>query len=171
MYLCQLSFLPIIKGITSNTLEVEKDPIFEFWRQDLSPEFIGSLVVGFCNGLVLFYSSLSLHDGIRYIMINPLSKQCHELPPIKVPPGVQVLISSRESGGIDYDDYTNTFKIVSVIQDKYWSKQVDVKLRISVHVLGTDTWREISQVLSYFIEGECVFAHGCLYWLVDNALV
>ncbi|GJR32443.1 F-box domain containing protein [Tanacetum coccineum] len=104
IYLCQLSFLPIIKGITSTTLEAEKDPIFEFWRQDLSPEFIGSLVVGFCNRLVLFYYSLSLHDGIRYIMINPLNKQCHELPPIKVPPGVQVLINSRESGGIGYDD-------------------------------------------------------------------
>ncbi|PWA47892.1 F-box domain-containing protein [Artemisia annua] len=162
--LCKLSSLAIIKSIT--TVKVEKDPIFEFSREDLTPGFISRLVIGFCNGLVLFNSKHILHYSINYIVINPLSKQCHKLPRIKIRPAARAACYLRKSGGIGYDDSTNTFKIVFVIQDEQSSKQVDVKLRTIVHVLGTNTWREISQVPSYFINGECVFAHGCLYWLV-----
>nr|GEU56167.1 hypothetical protein [Tanacetum cinerariifolium] len=35
-----------------------------------------------------------------------------------------------------------------------------------VHVLGTNSWREIPQVPSYPI-GEAVFANGCLHWLAS----
>ncbi|PWA75249.1 F-box domain-containing protein [Artemisia annua] len=160
-----ISSLAIIKSIT--TVKAEKDPIFKFSREDLIPGFIGRLVIGFCNGLVLFNSKFILHHSVSYIVINPLSKQCHKLPRIKIRPAVRAACYLRKSGGIGYDDSTNTFKIVFVVQEIYSSKQDDLKLRTIVHVLGTHTWREISQVPSYCIDGECVFAHGCLYWLTD----
>ena len=37
-----------------------------------------------------------------------------------------------------------------------------------VHVLGKGTWRNIPQVRSYPIEGQAVFAQGCLYWLTEK---
>lgn len=39
------------------------------------------------------------------------------------------------------------------------------KLYTTVHVLGTASWRKITQVPSYPITCEAVFAHGCLHWL------
>ncbi|GJT50668.1 F-box domain containing protein [Tanacetum coccineum] len=37
-----------------------------------------------------------------------------------------------------------------------------------VHVIGTNSWREIPQVPSYPITGKAVFANGCLHWLVSH---
>lgn len=44
----------------------------------------------------------------------------------------------------------------------------NIKLFTKVYDLGTDAWREIPQVLSYPIDGEGIFAHGCLYWLAST---
>nr|GEZ34655.1 hypothetical protein [Tanacetum cinerariifolium] len=45
---------------------------------------------------------------------------------------------------------------------------VNKNLCTMVHVFGTNSWREIPQVLFYPISGKAVFTNGCLHWLVSH---
>nr|GEU96355.1 hypothetical protein [Tanacetum cinerariifolium] len=68
-----------------------------------------------------------------------------------------------ESLGLGFDASTNTFKMVCVL------RKDDKNPCTMVHVLGTNTWREIPQVVpSCPIADKCVYANGCLYWFAKS---
>ncbi|XP_076881644.1 F-box protein At1g47340-like [Bidens hawaiensis] len=132
------------------TLEVrKKTPVIELM---CNKEFFhGYVIPGSCNGLL--YSTRTILDDTNLAVINPLTKECCELPPIH-----STKSSWKDSIGLGFDDSTNTFKMVFVAR----------KLRAKVHVLGTDSWRKIPQVPASYITGEGVFAKGSEHWLSED---
>ncbi|GJY56739.1 F-box domain containing protein [Tanacetum coccineum] len=78
----------------------------------------------------------------------------------------------RDSCGLGFDASTNTLKMVCVLcKSNMVSDNPDVvkkDLCTMVHVLGTNSWREIPQVPSYPITAKAVFVKGCLHWLVSD---
>ncbi|KAI3723326.1 hypothetical protein L2E82_34818 [Cichorium intybus] len=150
----------------NNSLESKKNLVMEFWCNESLSRHSWIAVHGSCNGL-LYLSHDHLH-GTALVVIHPLRKECYELPPINI----ALHKDSRESCGLGFDASTNTFKMVCVLLRKeIWSENLDKvrkNLRTMVHVLGTDSWREIPQVPSYPINGEPVFSHGYLYWVSAN---
>ncbi|PWA58996.1 F-box domain-containing protein [Artemisia annua] len=107
------------------------------------------------------------------VVINPLRK---ELPPMNNRPyWPNPRHPSEESCGLGFDDSTNTFKMVCVYPKRKicWQEEknpdrVRKNLCTMVHVLGTNFWREVLQVPYYPMFGKSVFAHGCLYWMVNH---
>ncbi|PWA24985.1 F-box domain-containing protein [Artemisia annua] len=79
----------------------------------------------------------------------------------------------RESCGLGYDAFTNTWKMVCVLLKEYSPPNkpdmVKKNLCTMVHVFGTNSWREIPKVPSYPVTGKTVFANGCLHWLVSHS--
>ncbi|GJT88805.1 F-box domain containing protein [Tanacetum coccineum] len=59
---------------------------------------------------------------------------------------------------------TSSYAFLYTIEDH---DMVRKNLFTIVHVLGTDSWREIPQVPPYPITGGAVYANGCLHWLVS----
>ncbi|GKA63216.1 retrovirus-related pol polyprotein from transposon TNT 1-94 [Tanacetum coccineum] len=57
---------------------------------------------------------------------------------------------------------TSSYAFLYTIEDH---DMVRKNLFTIVHVLGTDSWREIPQVPPYPITGGAVYANGCLHWL------
>ncbi|MFS8033497.1 putative F-box domain-containing protein [Helianthus anomalus] len=164
--LCTLSFLDYKEETDTCTLQVrKKPPVMDFscmgW--DYKKRILGS-----CNGLL--YSTK--YNTSTLVVIHPLRRECYELPPIKIPIHIQHKTKPRlpvkdQSSGLGYDDSTNTFKMVCIVQVKPVNDNM-VDLWTMVHVLGTDSWRKIPQVPSYQVVGRGVFANGCLHWLVSN---
>ncbi|GJR10433.1 F-box domain containing protein [Tanacetum coccineum] len=82
---------------------------------------------------------------------------------------------SHDSCGLGFDASTNTLKMVCVLFKDRPPRGGDLdmlrkNLCTMVHVLGTNSWREIPQVLPYYIMGRVVYANGFLNWydqLVD----
>ncbi|PWA37489.1 F-box domain-containing protein [Artemisia annua] len=80
------------------------------------------------------------------VVINPLRKECFELPPMDKKPDWR--LSYEESCGLGFDDSTNTFKMVCVfprIQIDVGEENLDLvrkNLCTMVHVLGTNLWQE-----------------------------
>ncbi|GJV17172.1 F-box domain containing protein [Tanacetum coccineum] len=137
---------------STNVLEVKKDPLLEFTCKKSSEISLGAIVRGSCNGLVY------LSDGISLVVIHPMRKECYELPCMNLGFSPRV-----ESLGLGFDASTNTFKMVCVL------RKDDKNPCTMVHVLGTNTWREIPQVVpSCPIADKCVYANGCLYWFAKS---
>ncbi|XP_076935782.1 F-box/kelch-repeat protein At3g23880-like [Bidens hawaiensis] len=181
---CIINFLEHKEETGGCTQEVtKKPPVMDFMCLKLRSNVI---ILGSCNGLL--YSSQRRHrDAINLVVINPLRKECHELPPMKATfhyvnkqkrsRGIDLEESSRlcieEPSGLGFDESTNTFKMACVAlrkQDKPPNfDQLEEDLCTMVHVLGTDSWRKIPQVPSFLITGEGVFLKGCLHWLISDA--
>ncbi|XP_076933320.1 F-box/kelch-repeat protein At3g06240-like [Bidens hawaiensis] len=139
---------PADEGIC--TLEVrKKTPVIELMCK--KEFFHGYLILGSCNGLL--YSTRTTLGDSNLAVINPLTKECCELPPVNSTKSYM-----EDSVGLGFDDSTNTFKMVFI----------ETKLRAKVHVLGTDSWRKIPQVPASYITGEGVFAKGSLHWLSED---
>ncbi|KAL8247817.1 hypothetical protein R6Q59_009034 [Mikania micrantha] len=120
-----------------------------------------------CNGLTLvsYKQDPCYACTYQFAVINPLSKQCHDLPPISIKIDRSSLILIEDdippAIGIGFDDSTNTFKTVfSVVTDPL----LDVVCTM-VHSSGTSSWREIAQTPPYAIEDIGVFGHGRLHWV------
>ncbi|KAI3798541.1 hypothetical protein L1987_33818 [Smallanthus sonchifolius] len=166
---CKITFLNL-RVIQGTNWTVKKEPVLKICRDSsfFDPQ---NLVLGSCNGLTLFsYNRYPSYDGaIFFAVINPLTKQYHDLPPINHP------ITGFESptAGIGFDESTNTLKTVCVILEDQISS-LDIinvtrkQLRTRVHYSGMRTWREIAQIPAYPITGEGVFAHGRLHWLASR---
>lgn len=141
---------------TITELEVKKDPLLEFNCPKLKTFYIPAVVVqSSCNGWLFLSLNHTKKTNIP-VVAHPLRKECYKVPRImhkrRVP---------TESCGLGFDASTNTYKIVCVLPKR--NKQ---NLYTMVHVVGTNSWRRISQVPSYPITGESIFAHGRVYWLV-----
>ncbi|KAF5775146.1 putative F-box domain-containing protein [Helianthus annuus] len=168
--LCTLSFLEYKEETDTCTLQVrKKPPVMDF--SCMSPNY-KKRILGSCNGL-LYSSQFSLeYNTSTLVVIHPLRREFYELPPIKIPLHLQHetkpwLSVKNHSSGLGYDDSTNTFKMLCIVQVKPVNDKL-VDLWTMVHVLGTDSWRKIPQVPSYHVVGRGVFANGCLHWLVSN---
>ncbi|KAJ0703929.1 putative F-box associated interaction domain-containing protein [Helianthus annuus] len=158
---CELSFLRLVQGTTT----VRKNPVLDFC-------FTGSchktLVLGSCNGLTLACYKKRF-DDIFLKLIDPIRKECYNLPPIKISPHMSML-SRHEAAGIGFDDSTNTLKTVFVIlKEPLLSLQyIKPQLCTMIHYSKSSSWREITQIPAYPISGEGVFAHGRLHWLASR---
>ncbi|KAK1409350.1 hypothetical protein QVD17_35876 [Tagetes erecta] len=124
-----------------------------------------SLLLGSCNGLILVsYEKDHMPAGAyRFAVINPLSKQRYDLPPIHLnvkDEHVDLIVDPCEAAGIGFDDSTNTFKTVFSFQP---NKKV---LYTLVHSSGTSSWRKIPH--AYPTSGEGVYSHGRLYWFASR---
>ncbi|XP_076881636.1 F-box/kelch-repeat protein At3g06240-like [Bidens hawaiensis] len=132
------------------TLEVgKKTPVIKLMCK--KEFFHGYVILCSCNGLL--YSTRTIRGDSNLAVINPLTKECCELPPI-----YSTKSSRKDSIELGFDDSTNTFKMVFIAR----------KLRAMVHVLGTDSWRKIPQVPASYITGEGVFAKGSEHWLSED---
>ncbi|PWA49692.1 TatD family [Artemisia annua] len=154
-------------GTTHHVFEPKKGPFLEFLRmKPLSKSSIVRIEArGSCNGLI----SLSQDDGhviTSLVVIHPLRKECYELPPFPLRFEKHM---RRESCGLGYDAFTNTWKMVCVLLKEYSPPNkpdmLNKNLCTMVHVFGTNSWREIPKVPSYPVTGKTVFANGCLHWL------
>lgn len=152
-------------------LEVKEDSFLEFTCYKQSSEYPLHVVLGSCNGL-LYLSQDQCDKFNSLVVINPLRKECFELPPMDKKPDWR--LSYEESCGLGFDDSSNTFKMVCVfprIEIDVGEENLDLirkNLCTMVHVLGTNLWQEVPQVPSYPITGKSVFAHGCIHWLVTH---
>ncbi|XP_076904782.1 F-box/kelch-repeat protein At3g23880-like [Bidens hawaiensis] len=128
------------------------------------PSYDYLLVSNSCNGLTLVcYERDPCKAGIyRFAVIDIVSKQRHDLPPlaIRIKPCDLDLDGPCNAAGIGFDDSTNTLKTVFVVAKTSCNKACAM-----VHSLGTSSWRKLAQVPDYIIYGEGVFGHGRLHWL------
>ncbi|GKE36982.1 F-box domain containing protein [Tanacetum coccineum] len=156
------------RGTTHYVLEPKEGPFLEYLHKKTLSRYsiVGIKVQGSCNGLIC----LSQDDGhvvTSFAVIHPLRKECYELPPLPLCFEKQM---HRESCGLGFDAFTNTYKMVCVSLKEYMPPNkpdmVKKNLCTMVHLFGTNSWREIPQVPSYSISGKPIFANGCLHWLV-----
>ncbi|KAI3518732.1 hypothetical protein L1887_07544 [Cichorium endivia] len=124
--------------------EVQEDLLLEFEYKE--PFYHEHMLRGSCNGL-LYLSHNSIVPTCTFSVINPLRKERYESPPIR----------AVSSCGLGFDASNHTFKICVLVENHKTS-------RIMVHVLGTDSWREILHVPYYLMLGDGVFAYGSLHW-------
>nr|GEV54584.1 zf-CCHC domain-containing protein/DUF4219 domain-containing protein/UBN2 domain-containing protein [Tanacetum cinerariifolium] len=91
-------------------LEVKKNSFLEFKCCKKSSEYPLHVVLGSCNGL--FYLSQDQCDKFNsLVVINPLRKECFELPPMDKKPYWR--LSYEESCGLGFDYSTKTFKMAT----------------------------------------------------------
>ncbi|KAK9062276.1 hypothetical protein SSX86_019462 [Deinandra increscens subsp. villosa] len=166
---CEISFLRVIQGTTN----VQKHPVLNFCYGGPSYGTREKLVLGSCNGLILVRYVKNpgvVSDFFLMAVIDPLTKQRRDLPPVNV----KIIGSDRtkEAAGIGIDDSTHTLKTVFVIvgeEQKLQNRQLCAKTM--VHCPGNKVWREIGETPAYPISGEGVFGHGRLHWLVRRKIV
>ncbi|PWA95119.1 F-box domain-containing protein [Artemisia annua] len=152
--LCRVSLFRTRKSkeITAS-FELKKDPIFEFAFKRFPSRFSKNRFLGYFNGLTLLSQEES--HGYTFIVIHPLRKDFYELPTMNK---ISSFGKKNLVCGFGFDDSRNVFKIVCV----------SVKgIGTVVHIMGTNSWREIHQAPSYPMRGEGVFAHGCVHWLAS----
>ncbi|GKB24785.1 F-box domain containing protein [Tanacetum coccineum] len=160
-------------GTTHLVFEPTKGPFLEFLhKKPLSRSSIVRIEArGSCNGLICL-SQDEGHVITSLFVIHPLRKECYELPRLPLCFENHML---RESCGLGFDAFTNTYKMVCVLLKEYMPPNkpdmVKKNLCTMVHVFGTNSWREIPQVPSYPITGKAVFANGCLHWLVSHFVI
>nr|GEU56508.1 F-box domain-containing protein [Tanacetum cinerariifolium] len=156
-------------GTTHYVLEPKERAFLEcLHKKPLSRYSIVRIKVrGSCNGLIC----LSQDDGhviTSLVVIHPLRKECYKLPPLPLRFEKHM---RRESCGLGFDTFTNTWKMVCVLLKQFTPPtkpdMVKKNLCTMVHVFGTNSWREIPQVPSYPISHKAVFANGCLHWLAS----
>ncbi|CAH1436541.1 unnamed protein product [Lactuca virosa] len=141
--------------ITKSKKDVaKKDSVLEFECKAPFYEYNRHSIRGSCNGL-LYLSEYSDTDfpSTTLSVIHPLRNQRYELPPIKI----------MQSSGLGFDASTNTFKMLASALVKIGKRMYTE--HTMVHVLGTDSWREITQIPRYLMKGKGIFAHACLHWL------
>ncbi|GJR10471.1 retrotransposon protein, putative, ty1-copia subclass [Tanacetum coccineum] len=155
-------------GTTHYVLEPKEGPFMEYLHKKPLSRYsiVGIKVQGSCNGLICL-SQDNGHVVTSLAVIHPLRKECYELPRL---PLCFEKHMHRESCGLGFDAFTNTYKMVCVLLKEHMqpSKPDMVKKNLCtmVHVFGTNSWREIPQVPSYPISGKAIFANGYLHWLV-----
>ncbi|GKC62592.1 F-box domain containing protein [Tanacetum coccineum] len=160
-----------VAGASDNyVLEAKEGPFLEYLRKTPLSESsrVKIRVQGSCNGLICLLQD----DGqvvTSLAVVHPLRKEGYELPPLSMRFDKTML---RDSCGLGFDASTNTLKMVCVLcKSNMVSDNPDVvkkDLCTMVHVLGTNSWREIPQVPSYPKTGKAVFVKGCLHWLVSD---
>lgn len=127
-------------------LEFEcKAPFYEYNRHNIRCSSNGLLYLSEYNDTNFPSTTLSV--------IHPLRNQRYELPPIKI----------MQSYGLGFDASTKTFKMLASALVKIGKRMYTV--HTMVHVLGTNSWREIAQIPRYLMKGKGIFAHACLHWL------
>ncbi|GKA71475.1 F-box domain containing protein [Tanacetum coccineum] len=156
-------------GTTHYVLEPKEGPFLEYLlKKPLSKSSrVKIQVQGCCNGLMCLLQD----DGevvTSLVVVHPLRKECYDLPPFPLHLEKHM---RRESCGLGFDAFTNTYKMVRVLLKEYTPPNkpdiVKKNLCTMVHVFGTNSWREIPQVPSYPITGKAVFANGfCIGWSV-----
>nr|GEU96464.1 F-box domain-containing protein [Tanacetum cinerariifolium] len=157
-------------GTTPYVWEPKEGPFLEYLhKKQLSKYSLVRIQVrGSCNGLI-YLSQDDRHVITSLVVIHPLRKECYELPPFLLCFENHM---HRESYGLSFDAFTNTYKMVCVLLKEYAPPNkpdmVKKNLCTMVHVFGTNSWREIPQVPSYPIRGKAIFANGCLHWLVSH---
>ncbi|XP_076916481.1 uncharacterized protein LOC143576224 [Bidens hawaiensis] len=144
------------------TTGLRKKPVLELCYKGHS---FGYMLLGSCNGLILVCNDHPTTEGMyRFALINPLKKECCDLPPIPTKTiGLTGSCGSYywASGIGNLDDSTNTLKTV-------FFANVDPEAHVPctmVRSSGSSSWREVAQKPAYPIKGRGVFAHGRLYWL------
>ncbi|XP_076923107.1 F-box protein At5g49610-like [Bidens hawaiensis] len=162
--LCKISFL----HVDQNTMTMKKDPVldvpYKIWPYQTP-------VLGSCNGLTLVWyeNAPSPWHGILLTLINPLTKQRHDLPPVKPRATHWDRPGSLQATGIGFDDSANTLTTVCVLRkESFWLPGISPPLCTMVHRSGMSTWREIPQTRALPIRDEGVFAHGRLHWLSNG---
>nr|XP_043633333.1 F-box protein At3g07870-like [Erigeron canadensis] len=117
-------------------------------------------IQGYCHGLITLIRKEHRRRkrGTTFVVINPLTKDCHDLPRLIKRPYEKI-----SGQGLGFDNSANTFKMVCVLDHT----KNGAKMRtVQVHNLGTDSWREIPQVsYKYYCIGvRAVYANGRLHW-------
>nr|XP_043633331.1 F-box protein At2g23160-like [Erigeron canadensis] len=147
-----ISFLHIVmEDSTAGIMQVKKDSSCKLLLKSFSRSC-------YCNGLIaLVYHDNAYDIATTYVVINPLTKERHQLPLVTRP--YEFIIAQ----GLGFDHSTNTFRMVCVFLKKQLFTGVYIHTAL-VHVLGTDSWRQIPQVPLCHITGKAVYANGRLYW-------
>ncbi|KAK9061095.1 hypothetical protein SSX86_018275 [Deinandra increscens subsp. villosa] len=143
---------------------VKMDPVLDLCYKTNS-YYYNIQFIGSCNGLILLrFKQENPYDArtYRFVVIDPLTKGRHCLPP------VSVKIRSDSDGpcraaGIGFEDSTNTFKTVFSFLRK---RKMVCTL---VHSSGMRSWRKIAQNPAYPIIGGGVFSDGRLHWLTCDS--
>ncbi|XP_068323472.1 F-box protein At3g13820-like [Pyrus communis] len=122
----------------------------------------------FCNLLCFRFFGYRESDSIRFeepcILVNPLRREVLVLPTTT---NAQLPASCPKDSVLDWlamglDNVTNHLKIVRVSGNKDYSSQ----LVAQVHVLGTNSWREVDSVPPCNLSATKLYAYGDMHWLV-----
>ncbi|TQD86708.1 hypothetical protein C1H46_027731 [Malus baccata] len=122
----------------------------------------------FCNLLCYRFFGNPESDTIRFeepcILVNPLRREVLVLPTTT---NAQLPASCPKDSVLDWlamglDNVTNRLKIVRVSGNKDYSSQ----LVAQVHVLGTNSWREVDSVPPCNLSVKKLYAYGDMHWLV-----
>ncbi|KAM1213974.1 hypothetical protein ACFX2I_005348 [Malus domestica] len=122
----------------------------------------------FCNLLCYRFFGNPESDTIRFeepcILVNPLRREVLVLPTTT---NAQLPASCPKDSVFDWlamglDNVTNRLKIVRVSGNKDYSSQ----LVAQVHVLGTNSWREVDSVPPCNLSVKKLYAYGDMHWLV-----
>ncbi|XP_076954682.1 F-box protein At1g11270-like [Bidens hawaiensis] len=142
---------------------VQKEIVMELFYK--GPRHENLLVGNACIGLTLVcYERDPCEARIyRFALINHVTKQRHDLPPLSIRfKRCDLDIDGPcDAAGIGFDDSTNTLKTVFVIVKNLY-RNVACTM---VHSSGTSSWRKLAQAPPYIIKGGGVFGHGRLHWL------
>ncbi|XP_076883760.1 F-box/kelch-repeat protein At3g23880-like [Bidens hawaiensis] len=162
--LCKISVLRVNQ---LGTITIEKDHVLDVPYKGWSHQ---TPVLGSCNGLTLVLYEKTPWHGTLLTLINPVTKQRHDLPPVKLRDTEWDCPSSLQAAGIGFDDSTNTLTTVFVLcKESFWSPAgINPPLCTMVHRLGMSSWREMPQTPALPICDEGVFAHGRLHWLSNS---
>ncbi|KAD7478172.1 hypothetical protein E3N88_01308 [Mikania micrantha] len=167
---CIVSFHITKSNETMTLLEDKINPHKQFRCTQSSR---ATMVRGSCNGLI-YASQDHVLDKLSLVVIHPVRKECHELPPIDpYVPWPYNPVTQKSSCGLGFDASTNTFKMVCVLSsvDQAHPDTRRMTQCTMVHVLGTNSWRKMPPKLPPLsITGDGVFADGCLYWLNKGAV-
>ncbi|GJX86698.1 F-box domain containing protein [Tanacetum coccineum] len=152
-------------------LGLKQGPFLEFLQKKPISEssYVEIEVRGSCNGL-MFLTQVESNVVTSLVVVHPLRKECYKVPPL--PMRFDRRMFRQSCCGLGFDASTNTLKMVCVLFKDRPPRGGDLdmmrkNLCTMVHVLGTNSWREIPQVSPYCITGGVVYANGFLHWFVS----
>ncbi|XP_024029788.1 F-box protein CPR1, partial [Morus notabilis] len=132
-------------------------------------------IIGSSNGLVCLQHYLF---GDAIMLWNPETRECRNLPkaPLCVTSSTSVanLQLSRPSVfalGFGFDDRSEDYKLVRIVQDNETNPWKSVINHVQVFTTSSDSWRVVKQILgfSFHNTGQAgVLFSGALYWLVQK---
>ncbi|XP_076892196.1 F-box protein At5g49610-like [Bidens hawaiensis] len=161
--ICKISFLRVTQGAMS----VKKDHVLDVpYRYSNS-----TLVLGSCNGLTLVCYDKSHSHRTWFTLINPLTKQRHNLPLINHRPPFRDCRGPLQAAGIAFNDSTNRLATVCIFHKESHDRSpagINPQRVCIIHDSGMYWWREVAQNPAYPIRGGGVFAHGRLHWLASR---
>ncbi|CAJ2638625.1 unnamed protein product [Trifolium pratense] len=116
------------------------------------------LFVGSCNGILCLVREGT--DLVHLQLWNPSIRKFKELPPISTP---QTFVSLY---GFGYDPIIDNYKVVVVYSD------LNRKMELKVHTLGTDSWKSVSEFPFAFVSAQRPgqYVSGTINWLVSTGI-